>query len=41
MADMLESRFFHISTVLADGTVMVAGGNGKEALLQGTELFSP
>ena len=41
VADMLETRFFHISTVLADGTVLIAGGNGKEALLSGTELFAP
>ena len=40
VADMLETRFFHVSTVLADGTVLIAGGNGKEALLSGTELFS-
>ena len=40
LANMEEPRFRHVSVVLNDGTVLVAGGNGKEMILAEAEKFS-
>ncbi len=39
--DMTEPRHLHTATMLSDGTVLIAGGNGSSGILSSAELYNP